>query len=337
MPRFLNQTPTLRRIRRVYWRILVLGLSGAIGGCQDAAEPFAPDPTDDPAPTGAVVTQDAVLPGPLGTLVSNRIVFSGYKSDGSADIFTMDAQGGTVAHLTNFASMEWAPMWSYDHKRIAFGRARNGYSDVYVMNADGTNKHWARSATYSGNIDEFSWSPDGTNLLVKVAIQGRGYLARIDLASGNMALIAPMGYSAVEGRFPIYDPTGKSIFYLDNTGQNIKRFTPGGAVTTVLISGMYLGRPAISPDGTRLVFPASVPPNNPEIYVFNFATQITKRLTANSATDYYPTWSPDGTKIAFSSDRSGKLQIWTMNSSTGGSLTRITSRTYGAHVPSWAH
>jgi TolB protein len=51
---------------------------------------------------------------------------------------------------------------------------------------------------------------------------------------------------------------------------------------------------------------------------------VTNRLTFSTAADRNATWSPDGTKIAFSSERTGKSQIWTMNSATGGSLTQLT-------------
>jgi Tol biopolymer transport system component len=98
-----------------------------------------------------------------------------------------------------------------------------------------------------------------------------------------------------------------------------------------------LGEPALSPDRTRLAFTKAVTPSNGEIFVLNLTTNVTKRLTYNSAGDFAPKWSPDGTKIAFASTRSGKLQIWTMSSATGGSLTRITSRTYGAGYPAWAN
>jgi hypothetical protein len=33
-------------------------------------------------------------------------------------------------------------VWSPDHKRVAFERKRNGLSDIFLVNADGTNKHW---------------------------------------------------------------------------------------------------------------------------------------------------------------------------------------------------
>jgi TolB protein len=93
----------------------------------------------------------------------------------------------------------------------------------------------------------------------------------------------------------------------------------------------------MSPDRTRLAFSKAVTITNGEIFVLNLTTKVTKRLTYNSAGDFGPTWSPDGTRIAFASTRSGKLQIWTMNSSTGGGLTRITGKTYGAGYPAWAN
>ena len=36
-------------------------------------------------------------------------------------------------------------------------------------------------------------------------------------------------------------------------------------------------------------------------------------LTSDSASDGLPTWSPDGKKIAFVSDRDGQWSFWTMN------------------------
>ena len=112
---------------------------------------------------------------------------------------------------------------------------------------------------------------------------------------------------------------------------------PGPPDGTLLTASVYVGDPAISPDGTRLAYYKEVTPGNTEIHVLNLATKVTKRLTFSATGDWSPSWSLDGTKLAFTSYRSGKPQIWTMNSSTGGSLTRITNRTYGAGSPAWTH
>jgi Tol biopolymer transport system component len=72
-----------------------------------------------------------------------------------------------------------------------------------------------------------------------------------------------------------------------------------------------------------------------EILVTDLAAHQTKRLTNNSSHDIHPAWSPDGTLLAFVSDRSGKPQIYTMNSSTGGNVHKLTNKTNGAFDPSW--
>ena len=52
---------------------------------------------------------------------------------------------------------------------------------------------------------------------------------------------------------------------------------------------------------------------NSEIYVMNRNGSGVRRLTNNAAIDSTPTWSPTGTQIAFTSDRSGSPQIWVMD------------------------
>ena len=83
-------------------------------------------------------------------------------------------------------------------------------------------------------------------------------------------------------------------------------------------------------------------PGDREIYVMNSDGTGQTRLTKNAAMDTNPSWSPDGTKIAFSSEgflttgrRSGRTDIYVMNSD-GGDLTRITYLTESAGGPSWS-
>ena len=329
------QVAALRRLARVYRRILVLAVPAALA-CQGAADSLAPDAPDAAAPAGdaSPAAAAAALSGPITALATDRIVFSSVTADGS-DIWTMGPGGANGTRLTSYAGTERMPRWSWDHKRVAFERMRNGYTDIMVMNADGTNKHWARSAAPTNTLDMPSWSPDGSHLLVRAGYQGRLLVAKLDLATGNLSLLAPAGQLGVEGYYPVYDATGASIFYLDLTLKTIKRFTPGGAQTTVLSPGVWIGDLAPSPNGAKLAYYAGATGQASEIYVLDLTTKGIKRLTNNSAPDYTPAWSPDGTKLAFASSRSGELQVYTMNSSTGGGVTKITSKTYGAYAPSW--
>ena len=58
-------------------------------------------------------------------------------------------------------------------------------------------------------------------------------------------------------------------------------------------------------------------------------------LTRSSEFDRNPTWSPDGKKIAFDSDRSGNLDIWRMKAADGSNPVRLTSDPAIDIEPSW--
>jgi Tol biopolymer transport system component len=332
MSHAIDQTPTLRRLARVYRRILLLTIPAALAGCQNAGDAFAPEAPGAPRDLSAETLAPAA---PIAALATDRIVFSSLLANGT-DVWTMGSLGGNATRLTSFTGTENHPVWSPDHKRVAFERVRNGLPDIFVMDADGTHKHWARPTASTYTITTPSWSPDGSHLLVEVWLDHiRPYVAKLDPATGNLALVAPAGVFGLEARYPIYDKNGTTIFYVDHSLQNIRRFTPGVTDTVVLTGGSYLGDLAISPDGARLAYYSYVDNSNSEIYVLNLSTKAVKRLTNQSQNEYNPAWSPDGTKLAFSSNRTGKLQVYTMSSSTGGNLAKLTGTTYGAYAPSW--
>jgi len=61
-----------------------------------------------------------------------------------------------------------------------------------------------------------------------------------------------------------------------------------------------------------------------------------RRLTNHPAIDTTPTWSPTGTQIAFTSDRSGSPQIYIIGADGLGSPKRITTTESYADRPTWS-
>jgi Tol biopolymer transport system component len=60
------------------------------------------------------------------------------------------------------------------------------------------------------------------------------------------------------------------------------------------------------------------------------------QLTTSTADDIHPSWSPDGTKILFSSNRSGNYDIWIMDSD-GSNMVQLTSNSSDEKYAVWNH
>ncbi len=81
---------------------------------------------------------------------------------------------------------------------------------------------------------------------------------------------------------------------------------------------LWLRYPSISPDGQTIVFSYKG-----DIYKVPTTGGTATPLTIHEAYDYKPVWSPDGSQIAFASDRFGNFDIFTIPAE-GGAAIRLT-------------
>lgn len=333
----LVEVAARRRLAGACRRMLVLVVPAAIAACQGAGDAMAPESSE---PTGevAVPATETVAPA---LLASNKIAYLSFLSSGESNLWTMGAAGGSQTQLTSFTGNEIHAVWSPDHKRVAFERKRNGLTDIFLVNADGTNKHWARSTAGNYPVTMPSWAPDGSHLLVSMWLNNHPFVAKLDLATGGLVLIAPVGVLGVEGRYPIYAADGKAIYYIAIAASQteLRKFTPGGADAHVRsYYSSYVNDLALSPDGKTLAYSRVVGTSDYlpsyEICVLNLSLMEESVITWAKGTDSHPAWSPDGTKLAFTSYRTGKAQIYTMGKA-GANVVKITNKTYGAADPSW--
>jgi Tol biopolymer transport system component/tRNA A-37 threonylcarbamoyl transferase component Bud32 len=95
--------------------------------------------------------------------------------------------------------------------------------------------------------------------------------------------------------------SGSQMLWLDRTGKNL------GMVGTVGLN--YTLR--VAPDAQRLAVSAfDTGSSNLDVWVYEVARGIKTRFTFDAARDLFPTWSPDGTQVAFSSEREGKRRLF---------------------------
>lgn len=198
---------------------------------------------------------------------------------------------------------------------------------LWRMNPDGSDKTHLTEEAFFGQ--EPAWSADGT----KIAFRQGKRLYSMKADGSDLINIAPMAGFKWN---PTWYPSGKKVafvafgdIYVTTLRANGK---PLGEPTKLTASEAGDSEPAVSPDGKKLAFVSNRDGLYRQIYVMkatlpggpdNRPIQLTHTVGAHNSS---PEWSPDGTKIAFASDRLEEQvnEVYVMNS-TGSNETRLTT------------
>lgn len=93
--------------------------------------------------------------------------------------------------------------------------------------------------------------------------------------------------------------------------------------------------PRLSRDGQWMVFSSTQHSPNADIYVKSVSGRTVTQLTSDAASDVMPAISPDGTRIAFASNRSGSWNLYLMPATGGQAIQLSVSPAHELH-PSWS-
>jgi Periplasmic component of the Tol biopolymer transport system len=324
MQSLISRHPMLRSV-------LALALVAAFGACGGGDGPLDPSESTAESPAGSPASSPVATEGLAALITTQRIAF--VSSGPLSSVWKMDPLGTQVAPLFTQASGASSPAWSWDNTQVAMVRPRvsNGVTrtDILVMNADGTNQHWARSQASVWHFGDPTWAPGGSRIVMTVLAGSVPTLGWIEPATSKAGLLWFPGGGGVLGTRASFNKAGTRILYVGPHHNTIEQINPDGSGHQVrLTANTPLDYPSFSPDGTRILYVRAALNGNGDIYVKNLTTGVTTRLTSSSASDSHPSWSPDGTRIAFMSERSGKRQVYTMQAATGGDLLRLTKDDY---------
>ena len=217
-----------------------------------------------------------------------RIAYWGVAQPGNRRvIWTIPLDGGPPVTVVNDDFYNWSPVWSPDGRFLYFASNRGGSMNLW-----------------------------------RVAIEER---------SGRvLSAPQPITTSSEWSALPSLSRDGHRLIYATDSSRSFVELVPFNP-ETARAEGVpvlaYQGARAIlscdvSPDGAWLALWSSSPTE--DLLLVRPDGSDLRQLTDDLARDRTPYWSPDGSRILFASNRSGKYEAWTIRPD-GSGLTQITN------------
>ena len=278
----------------------------------------------------------------------------------SGEIYLMDGDGANQRRVTNNVSGDGFPTLSPDGKKILFDSNRLGHVtppacestfptcthadnwDLFVMNGDGSDQqHLTRGASST-------WAPDGKHIAYHASATGTKGPITTSVSSATsdsdiFVLNVDDCRKAIEQSLPRVDDCRKI------PGEHWKNITNSLAI----IEDDPDWSPVVLPNGKqKIVFtghPVGDPPGNApnaEIYVLTVnpngmpvqdGTENPRRLTFDTEEQRAPSWSPDGTRIAFNcrNPSNMRFEVCVMNAD-GTNQVRLTDNDLVDSSATWS-
>ncbi|HXA20606.1 MAG TPA: hypothetical protein VN380_26740 [Thermoanaerobaculia bacterium] len=245
--------------------------------------------------------------------------------DGQPDVYVMRSDGTNVIRLTHTEEQESAPYWSPDSKRIRFAVSGKDGSRIDSIDADGSNQ--TMIGTVPGRV--VGLNRGGTRVFVARGTWTEVTLLLTDLDGSHPKQLTD-GSSVAWN--PKWSPDGKAIAYTGRDAGGILHIyimDADGAhprqLTHIDASEGQGQCPAWSPDGRRLAIQTTKKDGPGHVWIIDYPSGTAHKLAAHETTfeDELPVWFPDGKRLAFQSNRSGRMEVWTMNAD-GTQLRQLT-------------
>jgi Tol biopolymer transport system component len=222
--------------------------------------------------------------------------------------------------------------------KIAFDSQLGGSdSEIFTMNANGNDK--SQLTNNRTHDSDPAFSPTGR----KIAFNHNGDIFTMRANGTHKKRVTT---SESPDRDPSWSPDGTRIAFDSRRNGNTDIYVinqDGSGLTRITTSPQGDPFPAWSPDGTRIAFQRATPNGDVKIYVMKAApeseTNIPQRLTTTSGpnvSEYVPSWSPNGTRIAFASNQSGNGELYSVRAD-GSDLIQLTTNNFkSATLPAWS-
>lgn len=183
---------------------------------------------------------------------------------------------------------------------------------------------------------------NGIGLAGKVAFHSDRYgkleLFALDVDGGRVDQVSASPGNNAE---PAWSPDGEKIAYVcgvDDTHAHLCVMDADGENSTPITDfgdKGAVGAPRWSPDGSKLLFHAFWGGGHIQLWTVNADGSGLEKLDVGPGNCLWADWSPDGTRIAFVSDRERDMEIYVAGSD-GSEVVRLTNHTLRDRYPRWS-
>ena len=164
-------------------------------------------------PTGA--ENPGILLSPAWSPIGNKLAFVMSTQHGRCDVMLLDLDRNRVDQLTTTGRLNTEPSWDPTGTRLAFTSDREGTSQIYVMQADGTSQQRVTSSPTPSSTP--LWSPDGMRIAYISQSGARSDVYVFDLKTGSHAQVTRGGGRSL---WPSWSPDGRWIAFTRSISGN---------------------------------------------------------------------------------------------------------------------
>jgi TolB protein len=192
------------------------------------------------------------------------------------------------APVANYEGSNSAPAWSPRGKELAAVLTKDGSSQIYLMNADGTN---LRRITFSGVIDtEPFFTPDGRFIYFTSDRGGSPQIYRMPATGGEPVRVTFEGDYNVSPRL---SPEGKTLVYVSlNSGRfQLMAMDLETRQVQTLTDGQRDESPTFAPNGRMILYATDVD-NRGVLAAVSSDGRFRQRLSVQAADVREPSWGP---------------------------------------------
>jgi len=236
------------------------------------------------------------------------IVFASNR-DTNWEIYISAVEQNDIQRVTYTPdAVELDPVWSPTGGKIVYESNRDGNWNLYMFDVgSGVEK---RLTDWDGNEINAAWSPDGQNIVFQSDREGFWQIYELNVTTVQSKLLSD-GVGDDHG--PQFAHDGQHIvFHSLRDGDNSVIYimdADGSDVTSISDPKGNAINHAWSPDDRFIAYQSNID-GDQDVYVYELATKLTRKLTDNSINDYAPTWLCNAPVVAFTSDITGDSNIF---------------------------